>query len=122
MSLSPITINGQTILQPTKLHEYKTFQESEKEAIDGAMQRNRVATPNNPVGYKFVAELEWQDLPVANFQTLNSLLTTGSGVYYNNPASKYGTLTFSGLPFPSEGEYLVGESLLTSFKVRIRQV
>ena len=122
MSLSPITINGGSILQPSKLREYKEFQETDMQAADGALQRNRVKTSANPNGYKFVAELEWADVPTGDFATLNTFFTTGSGVYYNNPASKYGVLTFSGMPYPEEGEYKPGESLLTTYKVKLRQV
>ncbi len=123
MALSPITINSSAILQPTNVKEYKTFSQSEKTAIDDTMQRNRVTSPNNPQGFKYSVELEWEHLPVSDFANLNNLFTSGSGVYYSNPGSKYGTLSFSGLPFPDDNSgYSPGESLLSSFKVRIRQI
>lgn len=124
MSLSPIQINHSDISpQPTNLKEYSIQIQTEQEAIDGAIQRNKVRSVGNPNGQKFVAELSWTYLSPAQYQTLNNQFITGSGIFYNNPASKYGTLTFSGLPFiESEGEYVPGESLLTDYKVRIREL
>lgn len=121
MALSPITINGQTILQPSTLREYKEATQSEQYAIDGAAQRNRVKTTGNPNGEKAWAEMTWDKIPPSDFLTLYNSFRTGSGICYQNPSSKYGTLTFSGLPFMEEGEYVSGESRLTTFKVRIRE-
>lgn len=123
MALTPLTINSGAILQPSKLKEYKQYTQTEKVSIDDTMQRNRIATTNNPQGFKYIAELEWENVAVTDFTVLSNLFTSGSGVYYNNPGSKYGTLSFSGLPFPDDNsEYAPGESLVTSFKVRIRQI
>lgn len=115
MALSPITINGASIRQPSRVREYKEHIQSEKTSVDGSMQRNRL-------GFKYVAELTWDRLPVADFGSLESKFTTGSGIYYRNPSSKYGVLAYSGLPFTDESEYERGESLLSTYKVRIREI
>ncbi len=124
MTLSPITINGASLpKQPTLLRDYREWKQTENEALDGGMQRNRIATAANPVGYKYVAEMSWDKLDPSSFNTLMGLFVTGSGVLYSNPSSKYGALTYSGLPFVEEPDpYQPGESLNATFKVRIRQV
>lgn len=124
MSLSPIQINNNALpVQPTRLREYKIYQQTDAEAIDGTMQRNRISTANNPQGYKNVTEMTFDKITSADYSYLNNLFVSGSGVYYYNPASKGGTaLAFSGLPFPEEGEYVPGESLLSDYTVRIREI
>lgn len=124
MSLSPITVNGNVLdPQPTRVKEYKLRNDSEQEALDQTMQRNTITSPNNPTGRKFVSEMIFTTITPAQFQGLEALFTVGSGVYYVNPGSKYGTLTMSGLPFVEEAEeYVPGESLLTDYKVKIRQI
>lgn len=123
MALTPITINNISIRQPTTLIEKKDFQQTDKYAMDSAMQRNRISTALNPLGLKYVAILTWKDLPLTDFQQLDSIFTTGSGVVYRNPSSKYGSLTFSGLPMSiQESEYVSGDSLLTDYQVTIRQI
>lgn len=91
-------------------------------AIDGAVQRNRVRTPSNPQGFKYNVEMLFEKISVADFQAIDAFFMAGSGVNYYNPSSKYGVLSFSGLPFPDEtSEYNRGDSLLTDYKVKIRQ-
>jgi len=121
MSLNPITVNSGVIPQPTKLREWREFIQSDSQAIDGGIQRNRISTPSNPQGFKYNVELTYNRITTAEFGTLDNLFVSGSGVNYYNPSSKYGVLSFSGLPYPEEGDYMPGESLLTSYKVRIRQ-
>lgn len=121
MSLQPITVNSGTIPQPNRLREWREFIQSDKTAVDGGIQRNRISTPSNPQGFKYNVELTYTRLSTAEFGTLDNLFLSGSGVNYYNPASKYGVLSFSGLPYPEEGEYDKGDSLLTSYKVKIRQ-
>jgi hypothetical protein len=124
MSLSPIEINHSAISpQPTSLREYSIQIQTDQESIDGSIQRNKVRSTNNPDGQKFAAELTWDLIQPSDYQTLNNQFVTGSGIYYHNPASKYGTLSFSGMPFiEDESEYVRGESLLSSYKVRIREI
>lgn len=124
MSLSPIMVNNQILdPQPTTVSEYKIRNDSEQEALDQTLQRNTIVSPTNPTGRKFMAELSFQTVTPAQFQGLEALFTSGSGIYYVNPGSKYGTLTMSGLPYVSENEpYVPGESLLTDYKVKIRQI
>lgn len=124
MALLPITINGQLIKQPTTLKEYKEQSQTEQYAIDNGVQRNRVFTPGNPTGAKAWAEMMWDKILPADYQQLYTFFSTGSGVYYSNPSSgKFGTLTFSGLPFIEDPDpYVAGESMLSTFKVRIREL
>lgn len=124
MSLQPITINSGTIaIQPSRLKEWREYQQSDKMAIDGSMQRNRVITPHNPNGFKYNAEMIFENLDSSNYQAIDALFVSGSGVLYHNPASgKFGSLTFSGLPFTDEtDEYSRGASNLATYKVRIRE-
>lgn len=124
MSIQPITINSGTLArQPSILREWREYQQSDQYAIDGAVQRNRIRTPANPQGFKYNVEMTFQNLNSSDYQAIDALFVSGSGVNYHNPSSgKFGTLTFSGLPFPDEDEpYTPGESLLSTYKVRIRQ-
>jgi len=121
--MGPISINTFSgIKQPSRVREYKEYQWNEKTAIDGQMQRNVVSTPNNRQGFKYVVELEWEFLASSDWRTLNNYFQLGSGIYYGNAVSKYGVLTFSGLPFPDEGEYYPGADAISRYQVRIRQI
>ena len=123
MDIQPITINSGTLArQPSRLREWRVYQQSETEAIDGAIQRNRITTPSNPLGFKYNAEMIFERITKTEFQAIDALFAAGSGINYYNPDSKYGVLSFSGLPFPDEdAEYERGSSLLTNYKVTIRQ-
>ena len=123
MSLSPITINSGTLpRQPSRLKEWREYIQTDKFAIDGAVQRNRIRTPGNPLGFKYNIEMIFENINVSDFGTLDAYFTAGSGVNYYNPSSKYGVLSFSGLPYPDEGDdYSSGDSLQTTYKVKIRQ-
>lgn len=123
MSLSPITINSGTLpRQPSRLKEWREYIQTDKFAIDGAVQRNRIRTPGNPLGFKYNIEMIFESLNVTDFRLLDAYFTAGSGVNYYNPSSKYGVLSFSGLPYPDEADdYSRGDSLLTTYKVKIRQ-
>lgn len=123
MALSPITIANQTIKQPTTARDYRVNIQTENTALDGGMQRNRIISLANPVGYKYAVDLQWDDLGVSDFQTILGLVSSGSGVLYSNPSSKYGSLTYSGLPFVNEpNPYIPGDSLLTTLQLTIRQI
>lgn len=124
MSLSPILVNNVPLdPQPTKLREYKIRNDYEQEALDQTLQRNTIVSPSNPTGRKFMAELTFMEITPTQFQGLEAQFTTGSGVLYTNPASKFGVLTYSGLPYVDEADdYVPGESLLTDYKVKIRQI
>lgn len=121
---NPITINSGTLArQPSRLREWREYQQDEKYAIDGGTQRNRIATPSNPLGFKYNVEMIFERLTSTDYRAIDAMFMSGSGVNYHNPNSgKFGTLTFSGLPFPEEdGEYEQGGSNLATYKVRIRQ-
>lgn len=122
--LDPIQINSADLpIQPSKLREWREYQQSDKMAIDGSMQRNRVITPANPNGFKYNVEMIFENLSSTNYQAVDALFVAGSGVNYSNTSSgKFGTLTFSGLPFTDEtDEYSRGASNLATYKVRIRE-
>lgn len=123
MAVSPITVNSGTLpRQPSKLKEWREYIQTDKFAIDGAIQRNRIRTASNPLGFKYNAEMIFENITSSEFQSLDSYFTAGSGVNYYNPSSKYGVLSFSGLPYPDEtDDYSPGDSLLTTYKVKIRQ-
>lgn len=123
MVVQPILINSGTLPRmPSKLREYREYQQTENMAIDGAIQRNRIRTPSNPQGFKMNVEMIWEHLAIGDFQLLDQYFMPGSGVNYANPSSKYGVLVFSGLPYPDESDdYEPGDSLFTTYKVRIRQ-
>lgn len=124
MSLQPITINSGTLArQPSRLKEWREYIQTDKTAIDGAMQRNRISTPSNPLGFKYNVEMTFEKLNSTDYRAIDALFTAGSGVNYYNPESgKFGILSFSGLPFPDEmGEYARGSSNLADYKVKIRQ-
>lgn len=124
MALSPISINGNSsIKQPTTAADYRINIQTENTSLDGSTQRNRVISANNPVGYKYAVDLYWEDIGVGDYQTLLGIFTSGSGLTYSNPSSKYGALTYSGLPYPDDNApYIPGESLLSNLKVTIRQI
>lgn len=123
MAVLPITVNSGTLpRQPSKLREWREYIQTDKFAIDGAVQRNRIKTPSNPQGFKYNVEMIFENITVADFGQLDGYFSPGSGVNYYNPSSKYGTLSFSGLPYPDEtDDYAPGDSLLTTYKVKIRQ-
>ena len=122
MAVQPITINSGTLpLQPSRVKEWREYIQMDKYAIDGAVQRNRIRTPGNPLGFKYNVEMLFEKITVTNFQAIDAFFMAGSGVNYYNPSSKYGVLSFSGLPFPDESsDYARGDSLLTDYKVKIR--
>ena len=123
MSLSPILLNNVLVKQPTTARDYRINIQTENTSLDGSMQRNRVISSNNPIGYKYAVDLQWNDLSVSDFQTILSIITLGSGITYSNPNSKYGSLTYSGLPFVTEpNPYQAGDSLLSTLQLSIRQI
>lgn len=112
-----VAINGSDLSpQPSNLNERKISKQTDQEAIDGSLQRNKV-------GEKYEAILTWRNIDPSAFQSINNLFTTGSGVYYSNPLSKFGSLTFSGLPYVNDdSDYVPGSSLLSDYQVRIREM
>ena len=99
MAVLPITVNSGTLpRQPSKLREWREYIQTDKTAIDGAIQRNRIRTAQNPLGFKFNAEMIFENITITEFGQLDAYFTAGSGVNYYNPSSKYGVLSFSGLP------------------------
>ena len=121
--ISPLLLNNILVKQPTTLRDYRINIQTENYALDGGLQRNRVISAANPVGYKYAVDMEWDDLNVSDFQTLLGIVSSGSGIVYSNPATKYGSLTYSGLPFVTEpNSYIAGDSLLSTLQVTIRQI
>lgn len=111
-----IFINGVVLpIQPTTLTERYIQIQTDQMSINGGMARNRI-------GQKAQAEMEFTIMQPSDFQTIVNYFTTGSGVTYLNDQSKYGTLSFSGLPTYSEDVYVQGASLYSPLKVTIRQV
>jgi hypothetical protein len=112
-----ISLNSVTPTQPTTVQEGLLQVQHDNVAIDMSRQRNRL-------GQKKWAMLQWDWLSPADYQTIIALLTTGSGLSYNNSASNYsgGTFVFTGLPDqPEESEYLIGSSLYRKIKTTIRE-
>lgn len=124
--MSYVKLNGNDLpKEPSEVTDRRIYQQSEKEAIDGAMQRNRISTSSNPNGFKYESLLLWANLDPTSFAALDTYFMTGSGVAYTNTLSKYnnGTLTYSGLPFvEEEGKYITGDGRWADFAVRIRQI
>lgn len=123
MAVEAITVNSGTLpRQPSKLREWREYIQTDKTALDGAIQRNRIRTAQNPLGFKYNTEMIFENITAGEFGLLDAYFTAGSGVNYYNPSSKYGVLSFSGLPYPDEtDDYAPGDSLLTTYKVKIRQ-
>lgn len=122
--LSAIAINGSDLpIQPSLLIEWREYQQKDHMAIDGSMQRDRIRTAQNTVGYKYNVRMTFRQVTSANWQALDALFVSGSGIAYNNPQSgKFGTLTFSGLPTVEDAtQYSPGSSLLADYIVTIRE-
>lgn len=124
MAVLPISVNNTALpVQPSAVRDYLLRNDSEKEALDQTLQRNTIVSPNNPTGRKYMTELTFNQLTIPQFQATNNLFTTGSGVLFNNPNSKFGNITYSGLPYVDEAnDYVPGDSFLTDYKVKIRQI
>jgi len=103
--------------QPSNLTEEYLQLQTDQEAIDGSMNRNKY-------GQKKQATMDFPIVQPSDYQTLLSNFSTGSGVYYYNNASNYagGTLAMSGLPSFSETPYVQGSSLYRAFHVVIREI
>lgn len=113
-----VSINGdQTIAQPTILTESILQIQTDQEAIDGSMQRNKI-------GQKHQADIEWDWLTPTQYQLLITYMTTGSGIVYSNNQSNYtgGTLTISGLPSFQEQAYIQGSSLYRKITATVREI
>lgn len=113
-----ISINGTILpIQPSTLNEKLLQIQTDQEAINGSMTRNRI-------GQKKQTIMEFPIVPPNDYQTLIGFFTTGSGVYYSNDASSYtgNVLTFSGLPYFDEYEYMQGGSLYRKLTVTIREI
>lgn len=107
--------NTELSIQPSLLKEYKIQIQTDQEAILGNISRNRI-------GEKKAVDMEFPILSPADYVALINYFTTGSGVYYSNDASSYGTFSFSGLPLYQEGEYVKGASLFRPLTVTIREI
>ena len=111
-----VYINSNALpVQPTSLNEYYIQIQTDQTSINGSMTRNRI-------GQKRGVEMEFTIMQPSDYQTIINYFTTGSGVYYSNDQSSYGTFTFSGLPFFAEDVYVQGGSLYRPLKVTLREV
>lgn len=113
-----ISINGDsTVPQPSELLEELIQIQSENVSISGGLQRSKI-------GQKKQVTMRYEEVPPADYQSLISKYTTGSGLYYSNPSANYagGVFAFSGLPYFSEFPYVPGASLYRPFDVRIREI
>jgi hypothetical protein len=112
-----ISINN-TLLnnQPSFLREYLLQIQTDQTSLNGSMTRNRI-------GQKKVSEMTFSIMSPADYQVLINYFTTGSGVYYYNDATDYGSVfAFSGLPTFQENPYTQGSSLYRDFQVTIREI
>lgn len=100
--------------QPSSLLEELLQIQSDNEAINGGLQRNKS-------GQKKQSTMQFTNLSPSDYQTLVNYFTTGSGVIYYNDQSSYGIFTFSGLPYFDEAQYVKGASLYRPLRVRIRE-
>lgn len=111
-----VSVNGSALpVQPTTLNESYIQIQTDQTSINGGMTRNRV-------GQKKQADMEFTIMQPSNYQTIINQFTTGSGVYYSNDQSSWGTFTFSGLPSFSESAYVPGTTLYRPLVVNIREV
>lgn len=112
-----ITINGNAIKQPTDVNENPVQIQTDQEAINGSLQRNRLGKKNRVV-------LSWPYLSPAEYQALIALFESGNAVTYSNTTSNRagGTLTFTGLPNLEQGNYYRGQHRLVPLSVTIREV
>lgn len=102
-------------VQPTTLREFKIPIQTDQQAIQGNLSRNKI-------GEKKGAEMEFTIMSPSDYQTLINYFTTGSGVYYYNDSSSYGSFAFSGLPLYQEDAYVPGSSLFRPLKVTLREM
>lgn len=111
-----ISINNSALpVQPTVLIEKNVQIQTDQTSINGSMTRNRI-------GQKKSVYMGFAIMSPNDYQTTVNYFTTGSGIYYSNDQSSYGTYTFSGLPLYDEDEYVPGASLFRPLQVTIREV
>lgn len=111
-----VSINNTSLnIQPTTLSESYEQIQTDQVSINGGMTRNRV-------GQKKRADMEFTIMAPSDYQTVVNYFTTGSGVYYSNNTSSWGTFSFSGLPLFSESAYVPGASLYRPLRVTIREI
>jgi hypothetical protein len=106
--------NNALLVQPTGLGESLIQIQTDQMSINGSLTRNRI-------NQKKQADMNFTIMSPADYQTTVNYFTTGSGVYYSNDQSSYGTFTFSGLPSFSESQYVPGASLFRPLTVTIRE-
>lgn len=111
-----VTIAGTTVPTPNRLNEFEVQIQHDNEAIDGSVQRSRI-------GSKKLADMAWDALRPADYQTILGLITTGAAVAYSNNQSNRagGVFSFTGLPTFEEGEYIKGGTLFRSMNLQIRE-
>jgi len=102
-----MTINGETILDPSRLVEQASHLEQDNTSLNYSTQRNRL-------GSKWIVVLTWINILPSEHAPLFALFNPGQAVEYSNPDSIHGTLSFTGLPrILSDGDYEKGGSHIT---------
>lgn len=111
-----VSINNNPLnVQPSLLNEYYEQIQTDQMSILGNMARNKLSQKKH-------ADMEFTIMSPSDYQTVINYFITGSGIYYSNDQSSYGTFTFSGLPLFSEQPYVQGASLYRPLKVSIREI
>jgi len=114
-----ISINNNALpVQPSNLNESDLQLQTDQEAVDGTMRRNKFGQKKNSV-------MHFSMLAPSDYRTIKNYFVTGSGVYYSNDNSNEtsnGLYAFSGLPAFTENEYAPGASLYRDFDVTIREI
>lgn len=112
-----MTIDANTIKQPTGVKEYYTYIRTDNRSINGKLQRNQI-------NKKKVAELTWTNIFPADLGDILAWADDLNSHAYSNSLSKYGTWAFTGLvTISDDGSYEKGQSVMTDiFSVIIMEV
>lgn len=112
-----MTIDGNTIKQPSGLREFYEYIRNDNRSLNGKLQRNQF-------NKKKVAVLTWTNLKPTELQDLLDWIDDLASHAYSNTESRYGTWAFTGLPtIEDEGNYVRGATYMTdTFTVSIREV
>lgn len=112
-----MTIDSNTIKQPTSLKEEYEYIRTDNISLNGGMQRNQL-------NKKKVAELTWDGLFPTELTAILAWADDLNSHAYSNSESRFGTWAFTGLvTITGWGEYVRGSSYMTdTFTVRIREV
>lgn len=111
------TIDGNAILDPQGLKEYRDYARTDNFSLNHTMQRNEL-------GRKKVAELTWTNLLPDELAAILLWADDLTAHAYNNTQSKFTLWAFTGIvTILDDGVYQRGGSYMTdTFSVRIREV